>query len=309
MTYILETKNLTKKYKNTQALECINIKLEKGNIYGFVGQNGAGKTTLIRLITGLSFPTSGELYLFEQTGEKNLQEQRKRLGCMVETPALYPNMTAYQNLEIQRIQRGIPDKKVIEDTLELVGLRDTGKKKAKDFSLGMKQRLGIALALINDPEFLILDEPVNGLDPIGIVEVRKLIKRLNKEKGMTILISSHILEELYHTVDHYIIISHGNILETLTQEELNEKCKKHIAINVDDVSIAATILEEELHTNNYKIMPDKTIRLYDYLDDIKSVSVALSRNNLIITGISLSGDSLEDYFIRRIGGDKCDQSV
>ncbi|NRT92151.1 ABC transporter ATP-binding protein [Clostridium beijerinckii] len=306
MTYVLETKNLTKKYKNTQALDNINIKLEKGNIYGFVGQNGAGKTTLIRLITGLSFPTSGELYLFGQTGEKKLQEQRKRLGCMVETPALYPNMTAYQNLEIQRIQRGIPDKKVIEDTLELVGLKDTGKKKAKDFSLGMKQRLGIALALINDPEFLILDEPVNGLDPVGIVEIRELIKRLNKEKGMTILISSHILEELYHTANHYIIISHGNILETLTQEELNEKCKKHIAINVDDESLAATILEEELHTNNYQIMPDKTIRLYDYLDDIKSVSIALSRNNLIITGISLAGDSLEDYFIRRIGGGTCD---
>lgn len=306
MTYVLETKNLKKKYKNTQALDGVDIKLEKGNIYGFVGQNGAGKTTLIRLITGLSFPTSGELYLFGQTGEKKLQEQRKRLGCMVETPALYPNMTAYQNLEIQRIQRGIPDKKVIEDTLELVGLKHTGKKKAKDFSLGMKQRLGIALALINDPEFLILDEPVNGLDPVGIVEIRELIKRLNKEKGMTILISSHILEELYQTADHYIIISNGKILESLTQEELNEKCKKHIAINIDDVSIAATILEEELHTNNYQIMPDKTIRLYDYLDDIKSVSIALSRNNLIITGISLAGDSLEDYFIRRIGGRKYD---
>lgn len=306
MTYVLETKNLTKKYKNTQVLDGVDIKLEKGNIYGFVGQNGAGKTTLIRLITGLSFPTSGELYLFGQTGEKKLQEQRKRIGCMVETPVLYPNMTAYQNLEIQRIQRGIPDKKVIEDTLELVGLKDTGKKKAKDFSLGMKQRLGIALALINDPELLILDEPVNGLDPVGIVEIRELIKRLNKEKGMTILISSHILEELYHTANHYIIISHGNILETLTQEELNEKCKKHIAINVDDESLAATILEEELHTNNYQIMADKTIRLYDYLDDIKSVSIALSRNNLIITGISLAGDSLEDYFIRRIGGGTCD---
>jgi len=306
MTYVLETKNLKKKYKNTQALDGINIKLEKGNVYGFIGQNGAGKTTLIRLITGLSFPTSGEIYLFGQNGEKELQEQRKRIGCMVETPALYPNMTAYQNLEIQRIQRGIPDKKVIQDTLELVGLKDTGKKKAKDFSLGMKQRLGIALALINDPEFLILDEPVNGLDPVGIIEIRELIKRLNKEKGMTILISSHILEELYQTADHYIIISHGVILETLTQEELNEKCKKHIAIKVDDTSLATTILEDELHTKNYQVMPDKTIRLYDYLDDIKSVSVALSKNNLIITGISLSGDSLEDYFIRRIGVGKCD---
>lgn len=306
MNYILETKNLTKKYKNTQALDGINIKLEKGNIYGFVGQNGAGKTTLIRLITGLSFPNSGELYLFGQTGEKELQEQRKRIGCMVETPALYPNMTAYQNLEIQRIQRGIPDKKIIKDTLELVGLKDTGKKNAKDFSLGMKQRLGIAIALINDPEFLILDEPVNGLDPVGIVEIRKLIQRLNKEKGITILISSHILEELYQTADHYIIISHGAILEILTQKELNEKCKKHISIKVDDVSATAVILEEELHTNNYQIMPDKSICLYDYIEDIKSVSVALSKNNLIITGISLAGDNLEDYFIRRIGGGTCD---
>jgi ABC-2 type transport system ATP-binding protein len=306
MTYVLETKNLKKKYKNTQALDGVNIKLEKGNIYGFVGQNGAGKTTLIRLITGLSFPTAGELYLFGQTGEKNLQEQRKRLGCMVETPALYPNMTAYQNLKIQRIQRGIPDKKVIEDTLELVGLTDTGKKKAKDFSLGMKQRLGIALALINDPEVLILDEPVNGLDPVGIVEIRELIKRLNREKGMTIFISSHILEELYQTVDHYIIISHGVILESLTQSELNEKCKKHISIKVDDVSAAATVLEEELHTKNYQIMPDKSIRLYDYIEDIKTVSMALVKNNLIIIGISLAGDNLEDYFIRRIGGGTCD---
>lgn len=301
MTYILETKNLTKKYKNTQVLNDVNIKLEKGNIYGFVGQNGAGKTTLIRIITGLSFPTSGEIYLFGQTGEKQLQMQRKRIGCMVENPALYPNMTAYQNLEIQRIQRGIPDKEVIEDTLELVGLKDTGKKKVKNFSLGMKQRLGIALALINDPEFLILDEPVNGLDPVGIVEIRELIKRLNEEKGMTILISSHILEELHQTVNNYIIISHGVILESLTQSEINEKCKKYIAIKVDNVSLATTILEEKLHTSNYKIMPDKTICLYDYIEDIKTVSVALSKNNLIITGIYLSENRFEDYFIRKIG--------
>lgn len=304
MTYVLEIKGLVKKYKSTLALDNINIKLEKGKIYGFIGQNGAGKTTLIRLITGLSFQTFGEIYLFGQTGEKQLQEQRKRMGCMVETPALYPNMTAYQNLEIQRIQRGIPDKKVIEDTLELVGLKDIGNKKVKDFSLGMKQRLGIALALINDPEFLILDEPVNGLDPVGIVEIRQLIKRLNKERGMTILISSHILEELYQTADHYIIISNGVILESLTQEELNDKCKRHLAIKVDDTLLAVTILEEELHAKNYQVMPDKTIRLYDYLDDIKSVSIALSRNNLIITGISLAGDNLEDYFIRRIGEGK-----
>ncbi|MBR6483649.1 MAG: ATP-binding cassette domain-containing protein, partial [Clostridiales bacterium] len=196
---VMETKGITKKYKHTLALDNVALKLEKGKIYGFIGQNGAGKTTLIRLITGLSFPTGGEISLWGKTGEKELQEQRKRIGSLIEGPALYPYMTAYQNMETQRIQRGIPDKSIIDKTLKLVGLEDTGKKKVRNFSLGMKQRLGIAVALLNTPEFLILDEPINGLDPSGIVDVRNLIKKLNKEYGMTILISSHILEELYNT--------------------------------------------------------------------------------------------------------------
>jgi ABC-2 type transport system ATP-binding protein len=169
---ILEAHDLTKKYRHTVALDHIDLQIEKGKIYGFIGQNGAGKTTFLRLVTGLAFPTSGTLGLWGKNSAKDLQEQRKRIGCMIETPALFPAMTAYQNMEIQRIQRGIPDKTVIEKTLNMVGLKDTGKKSVRNFSLGMRQRLGIAIALLNTPEFLILDEPINGLDPAGIVEVR-----------------------------------------------------------------------------------------------------------------------------------------
>ena len=201
---ILEAKGITKKYRQTLALDNVELKLQKGKIYGFIGQNGAGKTTFLRMVTGLAFPTSGELSLWGKTGEKGLQEQRKRIGCIIEGPALYPSMTAYQNLEVQRLQRGIPDKGIIDKTLKMVGLADTGRKKVRNFSLGMKQRLGIAIALLNTPEFLILDEPINGLDPQGIVDVRNLIKSLNKEYGMTIIISSHILEELYNTTTDFI---------------------------------------------------------------------------------------------------------
>lgn len=227
---ILEAHDLTKEYRHTVALDHIDLKIEKGKIYGFIGQNGAGKTTFLRLVTGLAFPTSGTLSLWGKTVEKELQEQRKRIGCMIETPALFPTMTAYQNMEIQRIQRGIPDKAVIQKTLDMVGLKDTGKKAVRNFSLGMRQRLGIAIALLNTPEFLILDEPINGLDPAGIVEIRNLLKSLNKEYGMTILVSSHILEELYQTASEFILIDKGKIIEEISDRELNDRCKRHIAI-------------------------------------------------------------------------------
>ena len=178
---ILEAKSLTKEYKQTLALDHINLQIKKGKIYGFIGQNGAGKTTFLRLVTGLAFPTSGTLSLWGNSGTEELQKQRKRIGSMIETPALFPSMTAYQNMEVQRIQRGIPDKSVIKRTLDMVGLQDTGKKSVRNFSLGMRQRLGIAIALLNTPELLILDEPINGLDPAGIVEIRNLLKILNKE--------------------------------------------------------------------------------------------------------------------------------
>ena len=299
---ILKAEGLTKSYRGTLALDHINLTLCRGEIYGFIGENGAGKTTTIRLITGLSFPTEGRLSLFGKSGEKELQKQRARIGCMVENPALYKNMTAEQNLEAQRLQRGIPGKECIADTLTLVGLTDTGKKTARHFSLGMRQRLGIAMALLNDPEFLILDEPINGLDPSGIVEIRELMKRLNRERGITILVSSHILSELYQTATRYILLHKGRVLEELTQQELDEKCRRHIAIKTNDAAKTATALEKGLQTSNFQVMPDGTVRLYDHLDDLENVARVLSGAGLLVTGLSLAGDSLEDYFLNKIGG-------
>ena len=301
---ILEAQSLTKEYKHTMALDHINLQIEKGKIYGFIGKNGAGKTTFLRLITGLAFPTSGTLTMWGKSGTIALQEQRKRIGCMIETPALFPTMTAYQNMEVQRIQRGIPDKAVIEKTLEVVGLKDTGRKSVRNFSLGMRQRLGIAIALLNTPEFLILDEPINGLDPAGIVEIRNLLKSLNKEYGMTILVSSHILEELYQTASEFILIDSGKIIEEISENELNERCKRHIAIKTTDVQKAMLVLEEKLHTDNFKLMPDNTIRLYAYLNDMEKVAAVLADAHILVTGLSISGDTLEDYFLGKIGGAK-----
>ncbi len=299
---VMEAKGITKTYRQTQALDKVDLKLEKGKIYGFIGQNGAGKTTLIRLITGLAFPTGGELSLWGKTGEKELQEQRKRIGSLIEGPALYTNMTAYQNMEVQRIQRGIPDKSIIDKTLKLVGLADTGKKKVRNFSLGMKQRLGIAIALLNTPEFLILDEPINGLDPAGIKEVRNLIKTLNKEYGMTILISSHILEELYNTATDFIFIDKGHIIEELSEAELNEKCKQHVEIRTMDPQKAIMVLEQKLNTDNFKLMPDNTIQLYDHLDDLETIAGAMAEEKVLVTGLTVTGDTLEEYFLNKIGG-------
>ena len=302
--YVMETKGITKAYKSTLALDKVDLKLEKGKIYGFIGQNGAGKTTLIRLITGLSFASAGEIVLWGKTGERELQEQRKRIGALIESPALYPNMTAVQNLEVQRIQRGIPDKAVIEKTLQLVGLPDTGKKKVRNFSLGMRQRLGIAVALLNTPEFLILDEPINGLDPAGIVEVRNLLKNLNKEYGMTILISSHILDELHNTATDFILIDKGRIIEELSNEELNEKCRQYIEIRSNDPEKTVLVLGEALQTENYKLMPDGSVQLYDHIDEMERIAAALSEAKILVTGLKVSESSLENYFLNKIGGKK-----
>lgn len=298
---ILEARELTKAYKQTAVLDSVNLKLEKGKIYGFIGQNGAGKTTFLRVVTGLAFQSSGSLSLWGKSDISQLQEQRKRIGCIIETPALYPNLTAYQNMEVQRIQRGIPNKSVIDKCLAMVGLKDTGKKSVRNFSLGMRQRLGIAQALLNTPEFLILDEPINGLDPSGIVEIRKLLKSLNREYGMTILVSSHILEELYQTASEFILINRGKIIEKISERELDERCKRHIAIKTADALRALLVLEERLHTENVRLMPDGIIRLYDFLDNTELVAEVLAREQILVAGLWVSGDTLEDYFLNRIG--------
>ncbi|HEY5555396.1 ABC transporter ATP-binding protein [Acetobacterium sp.] len=300
---VLKTNNLTKTYKGTDALHNVSISLESGKIYGLIGQNGAGKTTLMRLIAGLSFPKSGNIELFGHTGEKALQTERKRLGSIIEYPGMTPNMTARENLKFHRMMQGIPNQEVEDELLVLVGLGDTGKKKAKNFSLGMKQRLGIATALLGNPELLILDEPINGLDPIGVVEIRNLLKKLCDERQMTILISSHNLPELYQTATDYIIIHKGEIKQTLTLEQLEENCKHHILISCDQPEKLTSILEMALNTTNYKVMPDQSVKLYDYLDDKALVARLIFENGIIVTNFSIEGDTLENYFISVVGGD------
>jgi ABC-2 type transport system ATP-binding protein len=300
--YILRTSKLSKRYKRDFAIENINVTIKKGEIYGFIGQNGAGKSTMLRMVTGLAFPTSGSIELFGNDNPKELTDVQKRIGAMIEQPALFPNMTAYDNLEVHRLQKGIPGKDCIINTLELVGLRDTGKKKVKNFSLGMKQRLGLGIALLSDPEFLILDEPTNGLDPMGIVELRELIQKLNQEKGLTVLISSHILSELYQLATSFGIIHKGKLLEELTARELDEKSRQHLRIKVDDSTKGATILEKHLSTTDFEVMPDGTIKLFSYLEDVPAVSRTLTNNGLVIEHLSQNGDSLESYFSKLVGG-------
>ena len=306
---IIRTDGLTKIYKRQCALDHVSMSLRKGEIYGFIGQNGAGKTTLFRLLTGLSFPTSGEIEMFGQSGEKNLLNARKRIGSVIERPVFYPSMTAYQNLEVLQIGKGLPDKKEIGRVLELVGLTDTGRKKAKDFSLGMKQRLALAGALLNSPEVLILDEPTNGLDPLNIVELRLLLKNLCEERGATILLSSHILSELYQLATQYCIVHQGRIVDEVSLHQLDEKCKRHIRVQVNDAALGVVALERELQTANLRVLSDQTILLYDYVDQVERVSRILAQNDLLISEIGVRGDSLEDYFVRVIGEDRGDSHV
>ncbi|APQ77197.1 ABC transporter ATP-binding protein [Clostridium botulinum] len=301
--YILKTTNLSKKYKKDFVVNNLNISIKRGEIYGFIGENGAGKTTFIRMITGLVAPTNGEIKLFSKEKGDELGHVRKRIGALIEKPAFYPYMTAYQNLEAFRIEKGIPGKECIDKILKSVGLYEDRNKKLKNFSLGMKQKLALAIALLGDPEFLILDEPINGLDPMGIKEVRDILKKLNKEKNITMLISSHILGELYQLATCYGIIHKGKLMEQITLKELDEKCKRSLSIKVDDVNKAATILETELSTMNFKILPDGTIKLYDYVDNSRLVSSTLTKANIIIDQIMPNESNLEEYFINLVGGD------
>lgn len=302
--YVLKTNNLSKNYHGAYALRNVSVTMDAGKIYGLIGQNGAGKTTLMRIVTGLTFPTAGDVKLFGHGGEHNLQMERKRMGCLIENPGLILNMSAKDNLKFHRIMRGVPNKEIEDELLEMVGLTEAGVKKAKNFSLGMKQRLGIAIAMLGSPELLILDEPINGLDPVGVVEIRNLLKKLCEERQMTILISSHNLPELYQTATDYIIIHKGEIRQTLTLEQLEENCRHHIRIDCNQPEKLTSVLETQLHTTNYKVMPGKTVKLYDYLDEKELVSKTLYENGIIMTNFSTEGDTLENYFISVIGGEQ-----
>lgn len=292
---IFQMEHVVKKYGAHVALNDVSLSIQQGTIYGLIGENGAGKTTLIRILCGLAYPTQGKTYLFGDDTKAGQVRQRKRMGCLVESPALYPDMTAEQNLEVHRLQRGIPGKDCIKETLMLVGLENTGHKKAKNFSLGMRQRLALAIALLSKPEFLVLDEPTNGLDPMGIVELRELLLQLNKEKNMTILISSHILSEMYQLATDYGILHKGKFLEQITKDELNEKCKKYLSIQVADTAKASAVIEQQLKTVHYEVT-NQEIRLYAYLDQPEVVLKVLADADIKIKKVAPSGEDLEGYF-------------
>ncbi|KHD35882.1 bacitracin ABC transporter ATP-binding protein [Clostridium acetobutylicum] len=297
---VLKTVNLSKKYKNVTVLDNVNITINKGDIYGFIGQNGAGKTTFMKLISGLIIKNSGTIELFGENDTRNIENMRKRMGCLIETPALYDYSSVYDNLEINRIQKGIPGRESIDKVLKMVGLYNERKKQVRKLSMGMKQKLGLAMALIGDPEFLILDEPINGLDPMSIIEIRKLLNKLNKEFDVTILISSHILSELYQFANSYGIIHNGRLIEQITSRELEERCQKFLYIRTDNAERAVFTIERILKTQNYEVMHDNAIKLYEYLDEPSKVASVLLNNGSLVDEIALKGDNLEDYFSKLV---------
>lgn len=298
---VLKTHKLCKKYGGELAVDNVSMTINKGDIYGFIGRNGAGKTTLIRMITGLIHKTSGEIELLESSGNITLDEARSMTGSVIETPTFYGDMTARENLEVSRLVRNIPGKQCIEDVLNMVGLKDVKKKKVKNFSLGMRQRLGIANALLGNPRLLILDEPINGLDPVSVVEIRELLKKINKEKETTILISSHILSELSELATCYGIINKGKLVEEITSQELDEKCKQYIELKVNDAKKAVVLLETELDIKDYVVQENNIIKIYSNLNDVGKINTLLSTNGIIIEKILSKGQNLEEYFLNVIG--------
>jgi ABC-2 type transport system ATP-binding protein len=300
MQYVLETKNLEKRYRDFKAISNLNIHVEKGAIYGLIGKNGAGKTTLIRLVCGLQRPTSGtySIYGIENTSREILEE-RKRIGAIVESPSIYLDLTARENMEEQYQILGLPSYDSIDELLNFVGLENTGKKKAKNFSLGMKQRLGIAIALAGNPDFLMLDEPINGLDPQGIVEIRELILKLNKEKKITVLISSHYLDELSKIATYYGFMDNGQIIKEISSEELNTLCKKRIEIKVSDDKECVKHLEEE-HIS-YEVVDKNVIHIFENIN-VSKLSLALAKRNCEINEIHEKDESLENYYLNLLGG-------
>lgn len=300
MEYILETKNIKKKYNHFTALNNINMHIPKGSIYGLIGKNGAGKTTLIRIICGLQKATSGEYSIYGiSSNSKKIVDARKRLGGIVETPAICSDMTAEDNLKEQYKIIGLSSYDNLEEILKLVRLNDTGPKKAKHFSLGMKQRLGIAIALVGNPDLLILDEPINGLDPEGIIEIRELILRLNKEKGITFLISSHYLDELSKIATFYGVINKGTIIEEIDKNELEQKFRKRIQIKVSNLEEYTKYLEEKEYS--YKVTSDNTIEIYEKLN-VSDFFIELSKRNCTVSDYQEKEESLENYYLNLIGG-------
>lgn len=300
MEYVLQTNALCKRYRKFKALNSLTMNVPKGSIYGFVGKNGSGKTTLIRLLTGLQPATSGDFTLYgAKSTSPDICDARRRMGAVVETPSIYMAMTAEENLREQCRVIGTPSFDNVKEILELVGLADTGKKKARNFSLGMRQRLGIAMVLVGDPDFLVLDEPVNGLDPQGIIEMRELILKLNKERNITVLISSHILDELSRLATHYGFIDGGHIIKEISAEELESACRKAIHVEVEDISAMARALDKI--NVDYSITGDNSADLFTKMSATKLIN-AISAENCEVFTMSERDESLESYFMNLVGG-------
>ena len=301
--YLIETKQLTKIYGEQAAVKNIDLHVKRGRIYGLLGRNGAGKTTTMKMLLGLMQPTSGEVKIWRKTLRGNEKKLLPRIGSLIESPGFYPNLTATENLRIFATLRGVPNRHAIKDALDLVGLPYKDKKLFSQYSLGMKQRLAIALAVMHDPELLILDEPINGLDPIGIAEVRSFIRELCDARGKTILISSHILSEISLLADDVGIIDHGTLLEEESLAELEQKSSKHIHFTVSNTSQAARVLERDFQENHFSVLDDHNIQLYNLTLPIGKIVTAFVANGLEVTEAHSCEESLEDYFRRVTGGE------
>ena len=301
--YVIETHDLTKKYGNQVSVSHLNIHVKRGRIYGLLGRNGAGKTTTMRMLLGLTAPTSGEVSIFGKPFVGNEKKLLPRIGCLIESPGFYPNLTATENLKIFAELRGLKNPNYIKGALDLVNLPYRDKKLFSQYSLGMKQRLAIALAVMHDPELLILDEPINGLDPIGIAEVRSFIRELCDARGKTILISSHILSEISLLADDVGIIDHGTLLEEESLAELEQKSSKHIHFTVSNTSQAARVLERDFQENHFSVLDDHNIQLYNLTLPIGKIVTAFVANGLEVSEAHSCEESLEDYFKRVTGGE------
>ncbi|GAX02819.1 ABC transporter ATP-binding protein [Secundilactobacillus pentosiphilus] len=295
MAAILQLQNITKTFGKQRALSHVNLTIQPGDIYGLIGRNGAGKTTILKTIVQLLYPNEGNITLFGATSGKDYTKQLKRTGSVIETPVANNQLTARQNLTYYCKIKGIVDKDAIDDALKFVGLTDTGKKKFKDFSLGMKQKLGLAIALLNKPDFLILDEPINGLDPISIADFRHLLVKLNQTQGMTILISSHILEELYQMATRFGIIDHGTIIKELTKDEFDAQSREYIKLQVDQPKLAATVLNK-MGIEDFKVIDQQTLNIYDLSLDNAALVEMLVTASVSVTTIVREHINLENYF-------------
>ena len=300
MEYILTTDNLTKVYGDRRAADSISLHIKKGDVYGLIGRNGAGKTTILKMICGLSHPTSGSVTFLGKTGAELSREMHK-IGSLIESPSLFLKMTAYQNLKIKCILCGKNDDEYIKSLLKQVGLENVEKKTVQNFSLGMKQRLGIALALVGDPEFIVLDEPINGLDPQGIAEMREIIARLSKELGMTVIVSSHILDELAKVANSFGIINDGKLIDEFTSSELEQRCGKYVLLKTGDLEKSKRVLANNGITR-YSVLENGDIRINNEIADTSKLIAALVGAGVPVYELSSVQSTLEEYYLNRTGG-------